>query len=69
MLDTFGLNYVSEDQNQLLVSSSLEDEIHDAIFGLDASSSPGPNDFWGSILSLLLGGHCCGCHTGYYTHL
>lgn len=46
-LDDFNWGYVSEDQNYYLTSTPSEEEIRDAIFGLDASSSPGLDGFGG----------------------
>lgn len=45
LLDCFSWNLVTDDQNNMLVATLSEEEIHDAVFGLDASSSLGPDGF------------------------
>lgn len=45
ILDSFNWNKVLEHQNLLLTMIPSDDEICEAIFGLDGSSSPGPDGF------------------------
>lgn len=48
-LDSFGWNTVSTTQNLILTSIPSNEEVREAVFGLDGSSSPGPDGFGGSF--------------------
>lgn len=47
ILRDFSWNTIWEEQNSLLTATPSLDEIRDAVLGLDASSSPGPDGFGG----------------------
>lgn len=47
VLSNFDWPHVSPKQNMLLTATPFSEEIHEAISGLDPSSSPGPDGFGG----------------------
>lgn len=47
ILNNFSWPAITDDQNLLLTATPSLEEICDAVFGLDASSSPGPDGFGG----------------------
>lgn len=49
ILESFDWNKVSHDQNLILTAAPLNDEVREAVFGLDGSNSPKPDGFGGSF--------------------
>lgn len=49
ILDGFNWNTVFAPQNLILTAIPLDEKIKDVVFGLDGSSSPGPDNFGGSF--------------------